>query len=142
MWAGGSQASAPSGSQGTVKDSRPLRERPYQAKMRQDIVAWLDSNGISISPQVLQNITGKDFRVVFQDLIRLLDPEWPFAADQAFDDQFVNSLKAFRYPFIGQLDRKILATPGAMHAWPFLLGVLHWLAELGKVGLILNSTWS
>lgn len=134
MWAGGAQNAAPMGSQGNGKDSRPLRDKSFQAKMRQDIVGWLTSNGIDITSQVLLNITSKDFRMVFQHLVQLLDPEWPFNnnKDQRFEEQFVQPLQAFRYPSIGQIDLKILATPGAMHAWPSLLGVLHWLAEAGK----------
>ncbi|KAH9934885.1 HEC/Ndc80p family-domain-containing protein [Fomitopsis serialis] len=130
MWAGGSQGSAPSGSQGT-KDTRPLRDRQFQAKMRQDVVTWLLDNGMNYSPQVLQQITSKDFRTVYQDLVRLLDPEWPFT-EQKFEEQFVQSLRALRYPYLGQLDIRTLTTPGAMHTWPLLLGVLHWLAEMGR----------
>lgn len=135
MWAGGAQASAPMGSQGSVKDTRPLRDRPFQAKMRQDIWAWLDRNGIEVSPQTLREVTVKDFRAVYQHLVRLLDPEWPFGDKETPEDQFANPLRALRYPYIGQWDRKTLATPGAMHAWPFYLGVLHWLAELGSARL-------
>ena len=132
MWPGGAQGTAPSGSQAT-KDSRPLRDRQFQAKMRQDVVTWLLDNGLNYSPQVLQQITSKDFRTIFQDLVKLLDPEWPFT-EQKFEDQFVQSLRALRYPYLGQLDIRTLTTPGAMHTWPLLLGVLHWLAELGRVG--------
>ncbi|EPT05898.1 hypothetical protein FOMPIDRAFT_1026782 [Fomitopsis schrenkii] len=131
MWPGGSQGTAPSGSQAT-KDSRPLRDRQFQAKMRQDVVTWLLDNGFNYSPQVLQQITSKDFRTIFQDLVKLLDPQWPFT-EQKFEDQFVQSLRALRYPYLGQLDIRTLTTPGAMHTWPLLLGVLHWLAELGRV---------
>ena len=132
MWPGGAQGTAPSGSQAT-KDIRPLRDRQFQAKMRQDVVTWLLDNGLNYSPQVLQQITSKDFRTIFQDLVKLLDPEWPFT-EQKFEDQFVQSLRALRYPYLGQLDIRTLTTPGAMHTWPLLLGVLHWLAELGRVG--------
>ncbi|KZT11476.1 uncharacterized protein LAESUDRAFT_272490 [Laetiporus sulphureus 93-53] len=120
------------GSQGSIKDSRPLRERPYQAKMRQEVVTWLTSNGCDVSSQILQNITSKDFRVVFQHLVCIVDPEWSFNPDQRFEEQFMHLLREFHYSYFGQLDIKTLATPGAMHTWPLLLGVLHWLSELGK----------
>jgi len=44
-------------------------------------------------------------------------------------------LKALRYPFASQIDTKWLAAPASMHSWPFLLGMLHWLVEMGKVRL-------
>ncbi|OBZ75594.1 putative kinetochore protein NDC80 [Grifola frondosa] len=81
---------------------------------------------------MLQNITGKDFRAVFQHLIKTLDPLWPFDTDQRFEEHFVQALRAMRYPYIGQLDLKWLPTPAAMHSWPTLLGMLHWLVELGR----------
>jgi hypothetical protein len=46
-------------------------------------------------------------------------------------------LKALRYPFAAQIDAKWLAAPASMHSWPFLLGMLHWLVEIGKVCCIL-----
>ncbi|KAI0736882.1 HEC/Ndc80p family-domain-containing protein [Fomitopsis betulina] len=138
MWPGGSQGTAPSGSQAT-KDSRPLRDRQFQARMRQDVVTWLLDNGFNYSPQVLQQITSKDFRTIFQDLVKLLDPQWPFT-EQKFEDQFVQSLRALRYPYLGQLDIRTLTTPGAMHTWPLLLGVLHWLAELGRDPTLQDSS--
>ncbi|KAI0933915.1 hypothetical protein AcV5_005931 [Taiwanofungus camphoratus] len=135
IWTGGTQASAPLGSQGNTKDTRPLRDRGFQAKMRQDVVTWLHSNGCDVSPQILQGITGKDFRFVFQNLINLLDPTWPFNPDERFEKQFLPPLEALRYPYVGQLDLKHLATPAAMHVWPALLGMLHWLAEMGRARL-------
>ncbi|EMD38609.1 hypothetical protein CERSUDRAFT_135519 [Gelatoporia subvermispora B] len=135
MWMGGNQGSGPSGSQTMLKDSRPLRDKPYQAKMRQDVVTWLHSNGYDVAPQILQAITGKDFRMVFQTLINILDPTWPFSPDQRFEEQFLPPLRALRYPYVGQLDVKWLVTPSAMHTWPPLLAMLHWLSELGRARL-------
>ncbi|CCM02890.1 uncharacterized protein FIBRA_05004 [Fibroporia radiculosa] len=132
MWVGPGQGAAQGSGKGSTKDSRPLRDRQFQAKMRQDIVTWMIDNGLEIQSGVLQSIRSDEFRRVFQQLVQLLDPQWSFKPEQKFDEQFVQPLKAFRYPYLGQIDLKILATPGAMHAWPLLLGVLHWLAELGK----------
>lgn len=133
MWPGSSQGPGPAVGHAIVKDTRPLREKSFAAKMRQDIAAWLDSNGIDVSPQILVNITSKDFRAVFQHLVNLLDPQWVFTKDQGNEELFMQPLRVLRYPFIDQLNVKMLATPGAMHTWPLLLGVLHWLAELGRV---------
>ncbi|KAI0781147.1 HEC/Ndc80p family-domain-containing protein [Trametes elegans] len=132
MWQGGSQGPAMPSGQTFMKDSRPLRERSYQAKMRQDIGQFLMSTGFEVAPQMLQHITGKDFRAVFQHLITCLDPLWPFHVELRFEEHFVQALRAMKYPYVGQLDMKWLPTPSAMHSWPALLGMLHWLVELNK----------
>ncbi|KAI0646849.1 HEC/Ndc80p family-domain-containing protein [Trametes meyenii] len=131
MWQGGGQGSAPPTSQ-TTKDTRPLRDRSFQAKMRQDVGTFLMSTGFEVAPQMLQNITGKDFRAVFQHLIQCLDPLWPFHTELRFEEHFMQALRAMKYPYVGQIDIKWLPTPAAMHSWPSLLGMLHWLVELCK----------
>lgn len=117
-----------------IKDSRPLRDRQYQVKMRQDIVTELQNSGYDIHPSTLANITGKDFRAIFQHLVLLLDPNYPFNHSARFEDEFLPAMRALRYPFVGQLDSKWLAAPASMHSWPSLLGVLHWLVNLVEVG--------
>ncbi|KAG9318418.1 hypothetical protein JVU11DRAFT_509 [Chiua virens] len=109
MWGGSGTVPAPSGSQ-VLKDPRPIRERAYQSKMRQEIFSWLQATEYEISMQTLTSITGKDYRAYVP----------------------ASSLKALRYPFASQIDNKWLAAPGSMHSWPALLAVLHWLVELGK----------
>jgi len=131
MWRGAAVA-APASSQ-TIKDTRPLRDRPYQLKMRQDIHSWLQCTGYEISMQTLANITGKDFRSIFHHLVGMLDPWHPFNPASRFEDEFLPALRALKYPFVSQVDNKWLAAPASMHSWPFLLGMLHWLAEMGKV---------
>ncbi|OJT08860.1 hypothetical protein TRAPUB_211 [Trametes pubescens] len=98
--------------------------------MRQDVGQFLMGTGFEVAPQMLQNITGKDFRAVFQHLIECLDPIWSFKSEQRFEEQFMQALRAMKYPYIGQIDLKWLPTPAAMHSWPSLLGMLHWLVEL------------
>ncbi|KAI0062236.1 hypothetical protein BV25DRAFT_1907618 [Artomyces pyxidatus] len=131
MWGGGMAMPPPSNNQ-TLKDSRPLRERQFQLKMRQEIQGWLQSTDYDVSMQTLTNITGKDFRNIFQYLVSMLDPCYPFDQKARFEDEFLPALKALRYPFVGQLDSKWLAAPASMHSWPALLGVLHWLTVMCK----------
>lgn len=83
--------------------------------------------------QTLVNITGKDFRAIFHHLVELIDPWHPFDPKVRFEDEFLPALKALRYPFVAQIDVKWLAAPASMHSWPSLLGMLHWLVEMGKV---------
>lgn len=136
-WGGAGGLAAPSGSQ-TVKDPRPLRDRQYQGRMRQDILAYLQNNDFDITMSTLTNIQGKDYRAIFEFLILTLDPYHMFQS--RLEDEFVPALKALRYPFAHQIDNKWLAAPASMHSWPSLLGVLHWLVEMCKLrGDYINS---
>ncbi|KAJ8587994.1 hypothetical protein M405DRAFT_820500 [Rhizopogon salebrosus TDB-379] len=134
IWSGSAAIAPPSGSQ-TFKDPRPLRERSYQSKMKQDIYTWLQATEFDISMQTLANITGKDYRAMFQHLVTIVDPAYPFDARLRLEDEFQPALKALRYPFAAQIDNKWLAAPGSMHSWPALLAALHWLVEMGKARL-------
>ncbi|RPD65917.1 hypothetical protein L226DRAFT_183236 [Lentinus tigrinus ALCF2SS1-7] len=133
MWPGGNQGVAPPSSQGFAKDTRPLRDRSFQSKMRHDICAYLNSHidGPRIAPQTLQSCSGNNFREIFKTLISCLDPNWPLDMDR-FEDLLVQSLRGLKYPYLGQIDVRWLSAPAAMHSWPTLLGMLHWLAELAK----------
>jgi kinetochore protein NDC80 len=101
--------------------------------MRQDIVSWLQSTDYDISMQTLANITGREYRNMFQYLYLMLDSGYPFEPQARFEDEFIQALKCIRYPFVGQVDPKWLAAPASMHSWPSLLGVLHWLTIMCKV---------
>lgn len=83
--------------------------------------------------QTLANITGREYRNIFQYLYSMLDPGYPFEPQARFEDEFIQALKCIRYPFVGQVDPKWLAAPASMHSWPSLLGVLHWLTVMCKV---------
>jgi kinetochore protein NDC80 len=132
MWGGGAALAPPSSSQ-TVKDTRPLRDKPYQAKMKHDIWTYLQASGLDIPRESLSNIQGKDYRIIVESLVAILDPNQYFNPNARFEDQFVPALKSLRYPFAHQIDNKWLAAPAMMHSWPYLLGVLHWLVEMCKV---------
>ena len=101
--------------------------------MRQDIVEWFQQNEYDLQTSALMNITAKDFRGIFEQLVLCLDPDWPFDPNKRFEDQLLQALKALQYPYVNNIDMKWLATPGAQFSCPSLLGMLHWLAELGKV---------
>lgn len=137
-WGGGGGLQVPAGVQ-TVKDPRPLRDKQYQARMRQDILAYLQANEFDITMSTLTNIQGKDYRAIFEFLILTLDPYHLFNQPR-FEDEFVPALKAVRYPFAHLIDNKWLAAPASMHSWPSLLGCLHWLVEMCKLrGDYINS---
>ena len=133
LWGGGVGGALQPAVIQTLKDTRPLRDRQYQTKMRQDIVSWLQSTEYDISTQTLANITGKEYRNIVQYLFSMLDPGYGFDPQMRFEDEFIQALKCIRYPFVGQIDPKWLAAPASMHSWPHLLGVLHWLIVMCKV---------
>ncbi|KAG2112844.1 HEC/Ndc80p family-domain-containing protein [Suillus clintonianus] len=134
VWTGGASIAPPSGSQ-TFKDPRPIRDRPYQSKMKQEICSWLQATEFDISMQAFSNITGKDYRAMFQHLVAIVDQGYPFDPRLRFEDEFQPALKALRYPFAAQIDNKWLAAPASPHSWPALLAALHWLVEMGKARL-------
>lgn len=130
MWPGA--APAPIGTQ-TVKDSRPLRDKSYQSKMRQDVYNYLNSSGFEIAPGTLTSISGKDYKAIFETLVLTIDPYYPFVEGAKLEEEFVPALRALRYPFSQLIDQRWLAAVASPHSWPSLLGVLHWLVEVCKV---------
>ncbi|KAF8737699.1 hypothetical protein AX14_012469 [Amanita brunnescens Koide BX004] len=132
VWSGGPATSAPSLSQ-VAKDTRPLRDRQYQAKMRQDIYLYLQGSNAEVPMATLSNIQRKEYRAIFFFLVEILDPGYISVEGARFEDEFVPALKALRYPYAHQIDNKWLAAPASMLSWPSLLGVLHWLVNLCKL---------
>jgi len=106
--------------------------------MRHDIFVFLQSAGLEIAPSTLNNIQGKEYRTIFEFLVLILDPAYPFSSGR-FEDDFAPALKALHYPYSHALDNRWLAAPASMHSWPPLLGVLHWLVEMCKVSLMKPS---
>ena len=136
MWPSAAGPSQATGAAASGKDPRPLREKSYQALMRRDIIEYLRSCGMEITNATLANITAKDFRSIFNYLIQILDPAYPFNPGARLEEEFVPALKAQRYPYAHTISNNWLSAPASMHSWPSLLGVLHWLVELCKVRLL------
>ncbi|KAK1232719.1 kinetochore-associated Ndc80 complex subunit ndc80 [Marasmius sp. AFHP31] len=130
MWAG----APPQPSSSQVKDPRPLRDRAFQARERADIQNYLKENPPKdFTLQKLTNVTGKDYRTIFEHLVEMINPMCLPEEHTKFEDVFIPTLKALRYPYVSALDNKWLAAPASMHSWPSLLGVLHWLVEVCKM---------
>ena len=140
MWHGSIPGAGPSGTQ-ALKDPRNLRDGPTQAKMRREVVEWLHRTELDVPNNILQKLTARQFSEIYQHLVLLLDPAWPFEEGAKLEGQFLQPLQAFRYPFVGSIDIRWLAAPAAPHSLPSLLAVLHWLTDLGKVRFaFLNAT--
>ena len=140
QWSGGRQSMLPPTPlpSHSLKDPRNIRDKGYQQTLRNTIFAWLQESQFqgTISKQTLLSPTAKDFRTIFEHFVRLLDPTYSFGENgRRFDDEVVLILKAHRYPFADNIDKKWLAAPASMHSWPSLLAMLHWLAELSKVSV-------
>lgn len=101
--------------------------------MRQDIVNWLLGHEYDISMQTLLNIHAKAYQSIFRHLVMIVDDEYVFLDGARLEEEVIPALKCLEYPFLSQVDIKWLAAPASMHSWPSLLGVLHWLVDLGKV---------
>ncbi|PPQ64676.1 hypothetical protein CVT26_002766 [Gymnopilus dilepis] len=128
LWGGGTAMAAPQTSQ-AQKDTRPLRDRPFQTKMRQDVFHYLNESGFEISMQSLTSMQGKDYRAIFDTLLLTLDPCYPLREGARFEDEFIPALKALKYPFAHQIDPKWLAAVASPHSWPYMLGMRNWYLE-------------
>lgn len=116
-------------------DDRPLRDKPYQAKLVREIVAYAAENGFSITFQALINTpTLKDFTDLFHFLYnQIFDPGHTWDPRAKINDEFVSLLKIVRYPYLDQVAKGLGGGVVAPHSWPALLGMLHWIVEYAKV---------
>lgn len=139
-WGGGQVAATPgpSNSLQSGKDTRQLRDKNVQAKMRQEIVSYLQPFGFDVTSSTVAKLPAKDYRTIFSWLVSRLDPSFPFNDDIKFEDEIKTVLRSIRYPFMNGFDHKWVTAPGAMHASAPLLGLLHWLVEMCQVSV--NST--
>lgn len=129
MW-GGPPMQQPPNSQ-TIKDTRPVRDSNFQREMRKDVLRWLQSTGYEIEELSSQKITSRELRAIFQHLVLLIDPGYPFDNEIDIVEEVTVALKAIRYPF-QMTDLRQLKTPGGS-AWHSFLALLHWLTNQGRV---------
>lgn len=132
LWGGGGSAVPPTRTIAVTRDPRQLREKNIQLAMRQDIVGWLKAHDFDTSSNPLSNIHAKGYQMIFRQLVLIIDDGYNFSDNVPLQDEVLNTLRALEYPYVSSLDAKWFAAPASMHSWPSLLGVLHWLVELGK----------
>lgn len=112
-----------------VKDTRPLTSKAYQKLMVQETVEFLNESGYPhlINVKILSSPSTKEFLRVFEHLFNFIFPQ--FTLDQKeFAEQIPILMKNISFPF--QISKSTMRGIGSLHAWPTILGVLHWLVEL------------
>lgn len=118
----------------TMQDTRPLRDKSYQANLAQEVYEFLQQNGYDSDMRVvlqlnaLRNPTQKDFVSIFKWLYGRIDPQYSWG--KAFDQDVFAILKFIRYPFISSISKSMLAAVGGSNSWPHCLALLHWMMQL------------
>ncbi|GJJ12204.1 hypothetical protein Clacol_006445 [Clathrus columnatus] len=125
-----------------IKDTRPIRDKQFQLSEQKQILKFLTERQFpgNITLKTLQSPTNKDFQTVFRWLFEILDPCYVMCkGNKKFEDEIIPTLRYHRYPAADQINVKWLQAVGSMHAWPSLLGVLHWMTLLCTVRLAFLS---
>lgn len=125
-----------------TKDTRPLRDKNFQATMQQEIFNFLSFNNFEnemrhpISLRSLKAPTQKDFVLIFQFLYKRIDPGYKFT--KSFEHEVYFVLKNIKYPWLETINKSQISAVGGQ-SWPVFLGVLYWLIQLiDKINQITN----
>ncbi|KAJ1549665.1 kinetochore-associated Ndc80 complex subunit ndc80, partial [Nowakowskiella sp. JEL0078] len=123
-----------SNSNGPTKETRPIRDKQWQANSIRTLISFLVQTGYNqaVSQKTLQSPSAKDFQNIFKFIYAQLDPH--FAYTKKFEEEVPIIMKGLRYPFADQISKSHLYSVGTMHAWPSLLALLTWMVELILVG--------
>ncbi|KAJ8601304.1 hypothetical protein CTAYLR_007225 [Chrysophaeum taylorii] len=112
----------------TMSEPRPIGDKAFTRASLARLSGFLRDAGFAAPARSLQRPTSRDFEDVATFLFTRLDPTWKPAEHRKFEDDFVETFKALRYPFA--ISRTALAAVGTSHTWPPLLAALAWLVEL------------
>lgn len=117
------------------KDTRPLRDRGYQARISEEIYDFLVLHKFEndmrhpLTPKSLKAPTQKDFVFIFQWLYKRMDPGYKFT--KSIENEVFFVLKTIGYPFLESINKSQISAVGGQN-WPVYLGMLHWMVELNK----------
>ncbi|KAG9005376.1 kinetochore-associated Ndc80 complex subunit ndc80, partial [Tulasnella sp. 427] len=117
------------------RETRPIKDRAYQAMMQREIFDYLTQQrcGIpNLALKTLQTPTNREFHLIFQFLILDVDPSYVFGREKKQEDEIILLLRDLRYPLVDTISKTSLAAPGSSSAWPTLLAMLHWLVTIAK----------
>lgn len=121
-----------------MKDPRPLKDRNYQKRCRDDIAEFLEQRGypMILQERTLTNPTTKDFQDIFKYIFAVFDGKPAAglsAVNKKFEDEVPILLRSAGYPFAADISKSHLQAIGAQHSWPGMLGMLHWFIQAIKV---------
>lgn len=121
-----------------MKDPRPVKDRAYQKKAREDILEFLEQRGypMMLTERTLTNPTTKDFQEIFRFIYSAYDGKATAglnALAKKFEDEVPQLLRSAGYPFASDISKSHLQAIGAQHSWPGMLAMLHWFVVLIKV---------
>ncbi|KAH3688564.1 hypothetical protein WICPIJ_000445 [Wickerhamomyces pijperi] len=112
------------------RDPRPLRDRNYQQNIQQEILHYLNASNFehemkhAISSKSLRNPTQRDFVLMFQFLMKEIDPSYRFV--KSVELEVYSALKLIKYPYLETVSRSQISAVGGQN-WPVFLGIIHYL---------------
>lgn len=115
----------------TSKDPRPVKDRAFQKKARDEITFFLESQGYPqiLTEKTLTNPTTRDFQEIFKFIYHCFDGK-PVSSlnnlQKKFEDEVPVLLRAAGYPYTSDISKSHLQAIGAQHSWPGMLAMLHW----------------
>lgn len=116
-----------------MRDPRPVKDRAFQKKCRDDITQFLEARGYPqlLSERTLTAPTTRDFQEIFKFIYAYFDgrPLTALGKDalaKKFEDEVPLLLCSVGYPFAADISKSHLQAIGAQHSWPGMLAMLHW----------------
>ncbi|KAI1704275.1 HEC/Ndc80p family domain-containing protein [Ditylenchus destructor] len=119
-----------SGKMGTIKDTRNVTDKAVVTKMVYNVLNFFDQfEGVpfAYSEKIIRAPRKNDFKDFFQFIFGQLVERYRLDI-KAVEDEVPKLLIALGYPY--PIKKSTVATLGAQHSWPSLLGALDWLIEL------------
>lgn len=118
------------------EDMCPIYDSKSQKSLWMDITDWLRE--MEVDDLTLTSITTESFCKLFERLVYLADPSqsvcFPSAASSHWGKDFVTTLSHLKYPHIHNVSPQWVYDPAEPRSiWPYLLSVLCWLMNMGKV---------
>lgn len=120
-------SSRPSIASTTRNPSVPISDKSFQLSAIRTINSYLSfhSANFSLKPPLP---SAKDILETLKLILKNLD--FPVSGGNKFEDDLFGVLKFLGCPI--KLNRSALKAPGTPHSWPSLLGVMHWLVQIGN----------
>ncbi|KAL8155950.1 kinetochore protein NDC80 homolog [Apium graveolens] len=120
-------SSRPSIASTTRNPSIPISDKSFQLSAIRTINLYLSSHSanFTLKPPLP---SAKDIIETLKLILKNLD--FPVTGSSKLEDDLFSVLKVLGCPI--KLNRSALKAPGTPHSWPSLLGVMHWLVQIGN----------